>query len=186
MALVALLVGLAVAVLWQTYRQGGKILDSVIAYYYTLAQGIFVGALIGLGACMIALRGGNVPEEVFLNLGGMFAAGVAVVPRSRGTDYRTAVEACRRSDSRSLPRRGPGASTAPRSRRSPTPPAPTLRTTSGPARRRGAGPRHRLVLRPTGSTVRGAGRAGRRSDGASGRCRCCSPSPRSCCGGTPT
>ena len=59
MALVALLVSLGVAVIWQTYRQGWQILDSVSAYYYTPAQPIFVGALIGLGACMIALRGGN-------------------------------------------------------------------------------------------------------------------------------
>ena len=47
---------------------------------------------------MIALRGENTPEEVFLNLGGMFAAGVAVVPTSRGADYRTAIEACRQPD----------------------------------------------------------------------------------------
>jgi|tagenome__1003787_1003787.scaffolds.fasta_scaffold20979464_5 hypothetical protein len=99
MTLVALLVGLGVAVIWQTYRQGWQILDSVSAYYYTPAQPIFVGALIGLGACMIALRGGNTPEEVFLNLGGMFAAGVAIVPTSRGADYRTAIEACRQPDS---------------------------------------------------------------------------------------
>ena len=95
LTLVALLVGLGVAVIWQTYRQGWQILDSVSAYYYTPAQPIFVGSLIGLGACMIALRGENTPEEVFLNLGGMFAAGVAVVPTSRGADYLTAIEACR-------------------------------------------------------------------------------------------
>jgi hypothetical protein len=108
MALVGLLVGLGAAVIWQTYRQGWRTLDSVSAYYYTPAQGIFVGALIGLGACMIALRGGNTPEEVFLNLGGMFAAGVAVVPTSRGSDYRTAIEACRQADSPLLTQRGTG------------------------------------------------------------------------------
>jgi hypothetical protein len=108
MALVALLVSLGVAVIWQTYRQNWQILDSVSAYYYTPAQPIFVGALIGLGACMIALRGGNTPEEVFLNLGGIFAAGVAVVPTSRGADYRTAIEACRQSDSPLLTQKGAG------------------------------------------------------------------------------
>jgi hypothetical protein len=35
-----------------------------------------------------------VVEEVFLNLGGMFAAAVAIVPTSRGEDYETAVRAC--------------------------------------------------------------------------------------------
>jgi len=99
MALVALLLSLGVAVIWQTYRQGWHILDSVSAYYYTPAQPIFVGALIGLCACMIALRGENTPEEVFLNLGGMFAAGVAVVPTSRGGDYRSAIEACKQAGS---------------------------------------------------------------------------------------
>jgi hypothetical protein len=107
MALVALLVSLGVAVIWQTSRQDWRILDSVSAYYYTPAQPIFVGALIGLGACMIALRGGNTPEEVFLNLGGMFAAGVAVVPTPRGVDYRTAIEACRQADSTLLIQKGP-------------------------------------------------------------------------------
>jgi hypothetical protein len=105
-ALVGLLVSLGAAVIWQTYRQGWRTLDSVSAYYYTPAQGIFVGALIGLAACMIALRGGNTPEEVFLNLGGMFAAGVAVVPTARGADYRTAIEACRQADSPLLTQKG--------------------------------------------------------------------------------
>ena len=94
-AMVGLLVGLGVAVFYQTGRQGFHILASVSAYYYTPAQAIFVGALIGLGACMIALKGTNGVEEVFLNLGGMFAAVVAIVPTSRGEDYRTAVRACK-------------------------------------------------------------------------------------------
>lgn len=93
-AMVALLVALAVAVFFQTARQG-FLLASVSAYYYTPAQAMFVGALVGLGACMIALRGTNEVEEVFLNLGGMFAPVVAIVPTSRGEDYRTAVRACR-------------------------------------------------------------------------------------------
>jgi hypothetical protein len=108
MTLVALLVSLGVAVIWQTYRQDWQILDSVSAYYYTPAQGIFVGALIGLAGCMIALRGGNTPEEVFLNLGGMFAAGVAVVPTSRGGDYRTAIEACAHADTPLLTQKAGG------------------------------------------------------------------------------
>lgn len=96
--IVALLVGLAVAVFYQTWHQG-FFLSSVSAYYYTPAQGIFVGALIGLGACMIALRGTTDVEDVFLNFGGMFAAVVAIVPTSRGEDYRAAVRACEQADS---------------------------------------------------------------------------------------
>jgi hypothetical protein len=82
------------AVLYQSVRQGG-LLGSVSAYYYTPAQAFFVGGLIGLGACMIALRGTNVVEDAALNLGGVFAGIVAIVPTGRNADYRAAVRACR-------------------------------------------------------------------------------------------
>jgi hypothetical protein len=100
-AMVALLLGLGAAVVYHSL-QAGAVLASVSAYYYTPAQAIFVGALIGLGACMIALKGTNEVEDAFLNLGGMFAAVVAVVPTSRGADYRTAVRACEQADSPAL------------------------------------------------------------------------------------
>ena len=54
--MVGLLIALAVAVFYQTSQQG-SFLTSVSAYYYTPAQAVFVGALIGLGASMIALQG---------------------------------------------------------------------------------------------------------------------------------
>jgi len=92
-AMVALLIGLSVAVFYQSGKQG-FLLDSVSAYYYTPAQGMFVGSLIGLAACMIALKGITEYEDIFLNLGGMFAAIVAVVPTSRGQDFDAAVRAC--------------------------------------------------------------------------------------------
>jgi FtsH-binding integral membrane protein len=97
-AMVALLLGLGAAVVYHT-MQAGAVLASVSAYYYTPAQAIFVGALIALGACMIALKGTNGVEDLFLNLGGMFAVVVAIVPTSRGADYRTAVRACEQADS---------------------------------------------------------------------------------------
>jgi|SRR5690242_5628403 hypothetical protein len=92
--LVALLLALGAAVGYQSGKQGFA-LASVSAYYYTPAQAIFVSALIGLGVCMIALQGLTYPEDVFLNLGGMFAMVVAVVPTSRGADFETALRACR-------------------------------------------------------------------------------------------
>jgi hypothetical protein len=94
-SMVALLVALGVSVLYQTWRQDFHILSSVSAYYYTPAQAIFVGALVALGACMVALRGTTDTEDVFLNIGGMCAAVVAIVPTSRGADFRAAVRACR-------------------------------------------------------------------------------------------
>jgi hypothetical protein len=94
MAIVGVLVGLGVAVTYQTARQGFHPLASVSAYYYTPAQAIFVGALVGLGLCMIALRGTTEVEDIFLKVGGMFAIVAGVVPTSRGEDYDTAVRAC--------------------------------------------------------------------------------------------
>jgi hypothetical protein len=95
LAMVGLLLCLTVAVLYQSWRQGWNFLGSISAYYYTPAQAFFVGGLIGLGACMIALKGTTPVEDVFLNLGGVFAAIVAIVPTGRDADYRAAVRACR-------------------------------------------------------------------------------------------
>jgi hypothetical protein len=95
-AMIGVLFALAAAVFYQS-RQQGSFLASVSAYYYTSAQGVFVGALIGLGVSMIALQGMNDPENTFLNLGGIFAIVVAIVPTGRGSDFDTAVQACRKS-----------------------------------------------------------------------------------------
>lgn len=97
LAIVALLTALGAAVAYETGRQGLHPLASVSAYYYTPAQAIFVGALIGFAACMIALKGTTDVEDVFLNIGGMFAAVVAIVPTSRGADFDAAVAACQKA-----------------------------------------------------------------------------------------
>jgi hypothetical protein len=97
-ALISLLVCLAVAVVYQTAQQGWSFLASVSAYYYTPAQAIFVGSLIAVGVSMIALKGTDSREDLFLNLGGMFAVVVAIVPTARSADFRTAVRACKEAD----------------------------------------------------------------------------------------
>ena len=109
------------------------------------------GALIGIAACMIALKGTTPVEDVFLNLGGMFAAVVAIVPTSRGVDHRTAVRACEQADTPLLtekastdPAASPlvdglirrGRSPGTRHRRDPR----TLPTSTFPRRDRRAGP----------------------------------------------
>jgi hypothetical protein len=96
LAMVGLLLCVAAAVLYQIWRQG-DLLGSVSAYYYTPAQAFFVGGLIGLGACMIALRGMNTVEDVALNLAGVFAVIVAIVPTGR-SDYEAALLACQKAD----------------------------------------------------------------------------------------
>jgi len=98
MTIVILLLGIGMAVAFQTWRQDFILLDSVSAYYYTPAQTIFVGGLIAAGACMIALKGTSEFEDVVLNLGGMLAAVVAIVPSTRGADFETAVRACEQQD----------------------------------------------------------------------------------------
>jgi hypothetical protein len=96
LAMVGLLFALATAVFYQSILQG-SLLESVSAYYYTPAQVVFVGALIGLGACMITLQGMNDAENTFLNLGGMFAIVVALIPTGLGSVFDAAAQACRKS-----------------------------------------------------------------------------------------
>lgn len=96
-SLIGLFVALTTAVVAQSIKQGG-LLTSISAYYYTPAQAIFVGALVAIGTAMIALRGATTLEEVALNIGGMFAPVIAIVPTSRGEDFRAAVTACRSTD----------------------------------------------------------------------------------------
>ena len=97
LAMVGLLLCLAVAVIVQSWNQR-DILGSVSAYYYTPAQAFFVGGLIGLGACMIALKGTTTTQDIALNLGGAFAVLVAIVPTGRDADYRAALAACQQAD----------------------------------------------------------------------------------------
>ncbi|HET9081830.1 MAG TPA: hypothetical protein VFO01_15135 [Trebonia sp.] len=55
------------------------------AYFYTPARSVFVAGLVGLGVCMLALRGLNLAEDIFLNIGGIFAFLVALVPTGGGS-----------------------------------------------------------------------------------------------------
>ena len=58
----------------------GHVLTSISDYYYTPVRSLFVGALIGVAACMIALRGNTDTEDKLLNLRGMLAPAVAFIP----------------------------------------------------------------------------------------------------------
>lgn len=106
-AMVGLVICLAAAVVYQTLHQE-FLLDSISAYYYTPAQAIFVGALIAIGVCMVALKGTTDTEDLLLNIGGMLAPVVAIVPTARGEDYRTALAACRNSETSVLTERASG------------------------------------------------------------------------------
>ncbi|MDZ7675547.1 MAG: hypothetical protein U5K30_10820 [Acidimicrobiales bacterium] len=58
---------------WQT---------SVSAYYYTPVRAIFVGGLLAIGLCLIVIKGRTWWEDGCLNVAGMLAPVVAVVPTS--------------------------------------------------------------------------------------------------------
>ncbi len=81
LAMVTLLLLLAVAVLIErSNTDPGCFQTSISAYYYTPASAIFVGTLIAVGVCMIVLKGSTEWEDILLNVGGMLAPVVALVP----------------------------------------------------------------------------------------------------------
>jgi hypothetical protein len=55
-------------------------LGSISAYYYTPVRAIFVGSLMAIGLSLIAIRGRDGAEDTLLNLAGMLAPVVALVP----------------------------------------------------------------------------------------------------------
>jgi hypothetical protein len=79
MVMVTLMLLIAVVVEWRNTKSGCW-QESISAYYYTPVQSVFVGALITIGVCMVALRGLTDEEDILMNLGGMLAPVVALVP----------------------------------------------------------------------------------------------------------
>ena len=53
---------------------------SVSAYWHTPARAVFVGVLVTMGVCLVALRGNTPGEDIALNFAGMLAPVVAFVP----------------------------------------------------------------------------------------------------------
>ena len=64
----------------RTVQSTGCFQTSISAYYYTPVHGVFIGALVAVGTCLICLRGNTDAEDILLNLAGMFAPVVALVP----------------------------------------------------------------------------------------------------------
>lgn len=81
MAMVAMIVLLGVAVLIEWTKTDPRCLQtSISAYYYTPVRAIFVGALITIGVCMVVLKGNTETEDILLNVAGILAPAVALVP----------------------------------------------------------------------------------------------------------
>jgi hypothetical protein len=81
LSMIALVLGLAAAVVVERLKvHPGCFQHSISAYYYTPVRGMFVGGLLGISVCLVALRGNNDLEDALLNLAGMLAPVVALVP----------------------------------------------------------------------------------------------------------
>ena len=81
LAMIALVLGLAAAVVVERLKvDPGCFQHSISAYYYTPVRGMFVGGLIAIGVCLVTLKGNNDAEDALLNLAGMLAPVVALVP----------------------------------------------------------------------------------------------------------
>jgi len=80
------LLGLALPwVLWIGGLLAGQPLqDSMSAYYYTAMRDEFVGVLVAVGVLLVVYRGYTLPENLVLDLAGVFLAGVAFVPMGQG------------------------------------------------------------------------------------------------------
>lgn len=81
LAIVGLVGGLAFSVAYERIDGSADCWQtSISGYYYTHAQPYFVAALVAVGVCMFCLKGNTEAEDVLLNLAGMFAPVVALVP----------------------------------------------------------------------------------------------------------
>ena len=81
LAMVLLVVGLSVAVAVEHRAVRRACMQgSISAYYYTPVRAFFVSALLAIGVCLVALRARRDTEDALLNLAGMFAPVVALVP----------------------------------------------------------------------------------------------------------
>lgn len=87
LAMVAMVLGLAASIAVEAAKVPGDCFQhSISAYYYTPVRGFFVGALLAVGVCLVALRGNDDREDALLNLAGIFAPIVALVPTASPGD----------------------------------------------------------------------------------------------------
>ena len=81
-AMIALPIGLGVCIIWEYTKTPGNhcLQGSISAYYYTPVSGFLVGTMVAIGLCLYALRGNTDKEDVLLNIAGMFAPIIGLVP----------------------------------------------------------------------------------------------------------
>ncbi len=79
-ALAALVLLLYASVVLEWWAAGRCLQTSISAYYYTPVHAVFIGVLVTMGACLVALKGNTDGEDALMNLAGMLAPGVAFIP----------------------------------------------------------------------------------------------------------
>ena len=79
-ALAALVLLLFASVALEWVAADGCLQPSISAYYFTPVRAVFVGVLVTMGVCLVALKGNTDGEDVLMNLAGMLAPGVAFIP----------------------------------------------------------------------------------------------------------
>jgi len=84
LGILAAVATLTVSLLAEIFRTD-CVRNSISAYFYSPARTIFTGSLMAVGLCLIAIQGEKDWDEVSLNLAGMLAPMVAVLPTSVST-----------------------------------------------------------------------------------------------------
>ena len=79
-ALAALVLLLYTSVVLEWWAAGRCLQSSISAYYYTPVHAVFIGVLVTMGVCLVALKGNTDGEDVLMNLAGLLAPGVAFIP----------------------------------------------------------------------------------------------------------
>lgn len=79
-ALAALVLLLYTSVVLEWWAADRCLQGSISAYYYTPVNAVFIGVLVAMGACLVALKGNTDGEDVLMNLAGMLAPAVAFIP----------------------------------------------------------------------------------------------------------
>ena len=81
LALAGLVLLLFAAVAIEYLATGRSCLQtSISAYWHTPVRAVFVGVLVTMGVCLVALKGNTPGEDIALNFAGMLAPGVAFIP----------------------------------------------------------------------------------------------------------
>lgn len=80
LGMVALALLLLTSVVIEVIQAGGCVRTSISSYWFTPARGVFVAALVAIGAMLIVLKGNTEVEDVLLNVAGLLSAVVAFVP----------------------------------------------------------------------------------------------------------